>query len=119
MSKYEAQVIRVGGLAADLVDTGNMIIFDDTENEALAEVCFLHTRAELAAAPEVGDAVLLGRQRFTIAAVGEEAPKTLRELGHCTFCFSEAGEAELPGQINLAGAQPLAPLDVGDKIVIG
>ena len=116
--KFEVEVIRVGEMAADLLAGGHLIIFGDTPNEVLAEVCFMHTHGEICGDIEVGDTVVLGQKNFVITAIGEEALQTLAELGHCTFCFHGGTDVELPGQISLKGDEAPEALTIGDKIVI-
>lgn len=116
--KFQVKVVRVGALATDLLASGNMIIFDNTPNEALAEVCFMHEHGEIQVPIEVGDTVQLGKRSFIITAIGNEAQKTLRDFGHCTFSFTGDKTVELPGQMNLYGNLPPLPLQVGDTIAI-
>lgn len=40
---------------------------------------------------------------------------TLKELGHCTFKFTGKSEAEVPGQIELAGENHPV-IEIGDYI---
>ena len=57
-----------------------------------------------------------GRE-YKITCVGYEAPITLKGLGHCTFNFSGAEEAELPGTIYVE-AKPMPEIKIGSVIRI-
>ena len=49
------------------------------------------------------DAPKLGKNIYTITAVGTEVEQTLTTLGHCTLAFGGATEAYRPGCIMLDG----------------
>ena len=115
--KYNVEITKIGPLANDLLSAGDMVIFGQCDMEALAEVCFMHTKGELKEPVAVGDHVMIGNNSYAVAAVGEEAQHTLAALGHCTFKFTDKAEVELPGQINLKGNGLPAP-KIGDIISI-
>lgn len=116
--KFNVEITTVGPMANDLLTAGDMVIFEQCEMEALAEVCFMHTKGELKDNVAVGDKVVIGSDDYTVAAVGNEAQHTLATLGHCTFKFIDEPTTELPGQINLKGVDVPVP-KVGDIISIG
>ena len=64
-----------------------------------------------------GQYVVIDGAEFKITCVGYEAPITLKGLGHCTFNFSGATEAELPGTIYVE-AKPMPEVKIGTKIQI-
>lgn len=115
--KYKVEITSIGPLAGDLLEAGDMVIFEQCEMEALAEVCFMHTKGELREPVAVGDRFSIGENIYTVAAVGEEAQHTLATLGHCTLKFVDNHEVELPGQINLKGDSVPSP-KIGDIIII-
>ncbi|TCS79952.1 PTS glucitol/sorbitol transporter subunit IIA [Pectinatus cerevisiiphilus] len=116
--KYSVEITSIGPLAGDLLEAGDMVIFEQCEMEALAEVCFMHTKGELSEPVAVGDKFVIGEKTYTVTAVGEEAQHTLKTLGHCTLKFTDKAEVELPGQINLSGDGAPVP-KIGDIITIG
>lgn len=116
--KYDVEIIKVGALVKDMLENGDMIIFDDCPNEVLADVCYMHTPCKISTPIQVGDTVLMGTKTFTITAIGEEALKTLTELGHCCFKFNGNPTVELPGQIDLKGSELPEVLEIGDHIII-
>ncbi|WP_196593831.1 PTS glucitol/sorbitol transporter subunit IIA [Pectinatus sottacetonis] len=115
--KYSVKITNVGSMANDLLSAGDMIIFEQCEMEALAEVCFMHTKGILNTDIVIGDKVLIGSSAYIIAAVGNEAQHTLKTLGHCTFKFTDDMKPQLPGHINLKGNGLPAP-KIGDIISI-
>lgn len=115
--KYRAEITDIGALAEDLLKGGDMIIFEQCEAKALAEMCFMHTKAELIGSITVGDQFIIGEKSYKVAAVGEEAEHTLKTLGHCTLKFTNSAQVELPGQINLKGNGIPKP-QIGDMIEI-
>lgn len=112
--KYCATITGWGedalGFLAD-EDCNFMILFNEDAPAELAEIAVLHTKAELAAAPAVGDTMMICDKVYDITAVGDEALHTLRQLGHCTLSFKGGSEPERPGCIMLEG-EPLRPEDV-------
>ena len=60
---------------------------------------------------------MIDGQEYKITCVGYEAPITLKGLGHCTFNFSGAKEAELPGTI-YCEAKPMPEIGIGSVIRI-
>ena len=116
--KYEVTVTSVGEAAFELLkDTGCLIIFDKCPLTELEEISLMHTPGEIKSPLAVGDKVTMGKHEYIITAIGDEAPKTLSELGHCTFKFTGHSEVELPGQIELKGENK-PEITVGDKITI-
>ncbi len=112
--KYCATITGWGedalGFLAD-EDCNFMILFNEDAPAELAEIAVLHTKAELAADPAVGDTMMICDKVYDITAVGDEALHTLRQLGHCTLSFKGGNEPERPGCIMLEG-EPLRPEDV-------
>ena len=98
------------GFLAD-EDCNFMILFNEDAPAELAETAVLHTKAELAADPAVGDTMMICDKVYDITAVGDEALHTLRQLGHCTLSFKGGSEPERPGCIMLEG-ESLRPEDV-------
>ncbi|SFL47842.1 PTS glucitol/sorbitol transporter subunit IIA [Pelosinus propionicus] len=104
MMKYEVVVTSIGDMASELMEsTGDLIIFDTCPLDGLEEISIMHTTGEIKRPIQVGDRVTLGKTQYTITAIGDEALKTLEELGHCTFKFTGSDTVELPGQIELRG----------------
>jgi len=106
-----------GDLYEEFLEEKMVIVFNDGAPPELAELAMTHTRADMQQPIKVGDEVVFGAKTFTVTAVGEEANSTLRDLGHCSFMFNGLPEAELPGQVELAG-DGVPEVAVGDKFEI-
>jgi PTS system glucitol/sorbitol-specific IIA component len=116
--KYEVVVTSIGHMVKELMEfTGDLIIFDKCPLDGLEEISIMHTMGEVKGTIEIGDKVTLGKNQYTITAIGNEAPKTLKELGHCTFKFTGRDTVELPGQIELKGERR-PEISLNDLIVI-
>lgn len=104
-SIYATEITRIGPQVAELLEeAGILIMFEEGAPPELAEMSVLHEHVERREEPpEVGDVVVIGDHEFQITAVGEKAWKNVLELGHASFKFDGAQEAELPGQICLEG----------------
>ena len=85
------------------LDLNFVIIFNEDAPEELAELSILHTQEKVLAMPVPGDIMKLGKNIYTITAVGTEVEQTLTTLGHCTLAFGGATEAYRPGCIMLDG----------------
>ncbi len=115
--KYEVEVIKVGEMVSELTEYGMVIIFNENAPLELAEISVLHTIERLEDTVEVGDNIQIGIKKYIVTAIGEEANKTLKELGHCTFKFDGKDKSELPGIITLKG-HGIPQINIGDKITI-
>lgn len=121
--KYSSTITGFGAEAFEFLEPTQelnfVIIFNEDAPPELSELAILHTKADLIAPPEKGDILLIGENVYTITAVGDEAPSTLAQLGHCTLTFGGGDEAFRPGCIMLDG--PMLSRDsvkIGDKIEI-
>lgn len=114
--KFEVDVVKIGDIVEELLLEDILIIFKSEVPDELAEISVLHTMDELREDVEPGDTIRIGSNEYRVTAVGSEANRTLRELGHCTFKFSGSSDPDLPGIINLDGRTP--DIKVGDIISI-
>ena len=114
---YRSQITGIGPMALDFLDEDILIVFNDNAPSELAELSILHRACPVDQDIRAGDAVLFGNDSYTVTAVGEEANKTFRSMGHCTFKFTGKAEADLPGHIELAGQAP-SDVKVGDMLQI-
>ncbi|MBQ9156170.1 MAG: PTS glucitol/sorbitol transporter subunit IIA [Eubacterium sp.] len=121
--KYSSEITGFGPEAFEFLEPelalNFVIIFNEDAPPELAELAILHTKADLIAPPAKGDILMIGENVYTITAVGDEAPQTLAELGHCTLAFGGGDEAFRPGCIMLEGEMiKKDSLKVGDRIEI-
>ncbi len=114
---YRTIVTGLGELASEMAEQGLLIVFNENAPAELAELSVLHTPAQLECDVKPGDRVKFGGNEYTVTAVGDEANYTLGKMGHCTFCFDGANQAELPGQIVLSGGG-LPAVQAGDPFEI-
>lgn len=116
--KYLVEVVKVGSMVKELLSENMMIIFNENVPEELAEISVVHTISKLKENIIVGDRIKIGDLKYEVVAVGKEANKTLKELGHCTFKFKDSDIPDLPGVINLKGDKEPVKVKVGDIIYI-
>ena len=100
--KYEVSITAIGKLARKFLETNNsVILLDEGTHPNLAEMVVEHTSGELMSDILVGDTLSVGKQKYKVTRVGENANATIRESGHCTLLFNAKGS--MPGQIELEG----------------
>jgi len=118
--KYRVTFTAIGDFALQLLQTrGNLIIFDKDVPFAYENMVLTHTKGELAADVAPGDTVLIAEREYSVARIGVDANKNLREHGHVTLRFVETdgGEELQPGDILLTGAR-FPRIMVGDLLEI-
>lgn len=118
MSKtiYDVTVTACGNEAREMLKGGMAVIFGPETPDFLADIVFAHTKGELVQPVRPGDTLEVGDHNFTVTKVGDVVQKNLGELGHCTICFGDIGDAgDLPGSIQVdAGEAPA--IDTGTRI---
>lgn len=113
--KYHAKITGWGKGALSLLEdpeTNFIVIFKEGVPPELAEISVLHEEALLLGEPAAGDMVAVADKVFTITAVGDEASRSLREMGHCTLAFNGAKKPDRPGCIMLEGDEKLSASDI-------
>jgi PTS system glucitol/sorbitol-specific IIA component len=101
--KIASIITGIGGMARELIENGIMVVYNDNAPLELRDIAVLHTKGKIEKDVKTRDTVIFGKNKYTVTAVGNAANRTLKTLGHCTFCFSGADKTELPGQIELSG----------------
>ncbi len=115
---YNSTITAIGPLVEEMArEAGLIIVFDDNAPESLAEMAVLHTHCDLSQDVKVGDVVFFGNDEYIVTAVGEEANKTLKSMGHCSFKFTGEDAVDMPGQIALKG-DGVPEVAVGDNFEI-
>lgn len=115
--KYSTTITKIGDMALDFLSADFIIIFNDNAPAELAEISVLHTIEAVEQDIKIGDTIIIGGKKYSVTAVGEEANKTFRTMGHCTLKFTGMPEAELPGHIELKG-EGNPEIRIGDVIEI-
>lgn len=100
---YKSRITALGPMALDFLSESMIILFNDNAPKELAEISVLHTACEVEKDIKVGDVIIIGNKDYVVTAIGGEANKTFKSLGHCTLKFTGKEEAELPGHIELSG----------------
>ncbi|MGI6585652.1 MAG: PTS glucitol/sorbitol transporter subunit IIA [Gracilibacteraceae bacterium] len=114
---YKASITGIGEMALDFLDDNMIIVFNDNAPAELAEISVLHSIEPVSQDMKAGDILLIGSKEYKITAVGEEANRTFKTMGHCTFKFTGKTEVELPGQVEVEG-EILPDIRVGDTLEI-
>ena len=114
---YENQVKAAGIAVEEFKDAGMFIIFGENAPEEIRDYCYSVSVNPINGELAAGQYVVIDGQEYKITCVGYEAPITLKGLGHCTFNFSGATEAELPGTI-YCEAKPMPEIKIGSVIRI-
>ena len=114
---YENQVKAAGECVEEFKDAGMFIIFGENAPDEIKDYCYSVSVNPINGDIAPGQFVVIDGQEFKITCVGYEAPITLKGLGHCTFNFSGATEAELPGTIYMEN-KPMPDIKIGSVIRI-
>lgn len=114
---YKSQITGIGPMALDFLSENMIIVFNDNAPPELAELSILHKACDVDQDIKVGDVIAISDCSYIVTAVGEEANKTFRTMGHCTLKFTGKSEVELPGHIELAG-ESMPEIKVGDMLEI-
>lgn len=98
---YTVKVTEVGKEVPLFAEEEMMVLFNEDAPPELRDICVLHSSGELSVPLQVGDVVLFDQEQYRITAIGDEANRTLAELGHVTFKFDGCDRPSLPGTIHL------------------
>lgn len=114
---YENKVKEIGNGVGTFEGADFLIIFGDGAPAELKDYCYTVSVNPINGTIKAGDTIKFDDQEYKITCVGEEAPVTLKGLGHCTIRFNGATEAELPGTLYVE-QKPLPTINVGTVIEI-
>lgn len=114
---YNNTVKNIGVSVNEFQDEGMFITFGDTAPDELKDYCYIVDVVVAEKDFAVGQIVDIDDNRYSITAVGYLAKNNLESLGHATFSFTGATEAELPGTIYLEKAD-VPSLNIGSTIQI-
>jgi PTS system glucitol/sorbitol-specific IIA component len=103
MSDYihKTVITGIGSDAAEFLEENMLILFGKNAPPELAPYCYLHDSGEGSVVIHVGDVLMIDGEACPITAIGEEALRTFRELGHMTVKFDGAAEAAQPGVMHV------------------
>ncbi len=114
---YENKVKGIGDAVKEFESEGLFISFGDIAPDALKDYCYIIDINPINGDIVVGQKLILDGKEYKITAVGNEVKQHLEELGHITYSFSGATEAELPGTLYVEEA-PVPTLSIGSTLVI-
>ena len=114
MSDYihKTVITEIGSDAAEFLEENMLILFGKNAPPELAPYCYLHDGGEGSVDIHVGDVLMIDDEACPITAIGEEALRTFRELGHMTVKFDGAAEAAQPGVMHVRH-EGVPPIVVG------
>lgn len=104
---YCTKFINIGDIARESLAEKMLITFKDNVPAELADYCFIHCHGKLSQPIQVGDIVEFDGVDYPITAVGEVANENFSTLGHVTWWFDGAEQAQYPGSVHLAGSVPM------------
>lgn len=114
---YQTTFSKVGNFARDALEENMLITFKQGAPADLEDYCFIHHHGELSTDIQIGNVLEIDGIDYPITAVGEVASFNLKELGHVTWRFDGAVDAEYPGTIHVIGNIPIG-IDVGSILKI-
>ncbi|WP_150539037.1 PTS glucitol/sorbitol transporter subunit IIA [Actinobacillus vicugnae] len=103
---YQTTFNKIGDFATEALADDMLITFKQGAPADLEDYCFIHSHGVLLDEVQVGDVAEFNGVDYPITAVGSVASFNLKELGHVTFRFDQANQAEFPGTIHVIGATP-------------
>lgn len=114
---YENAVKAVGSQVNSFAGADFIILFGDEAPAELKDFCYSVDVNPVNGDICPGQTVKFDDQVYTITAVGNEAPVTLKGLGHCTIRFSGDTQAEMAGTIYVSPTT-MPTIGEGTKIQI-
>lgn len=114
---YENTVKELGICVEEFKDSNMIIIFGDNAPEEIRDYCYSVSVNPINGVIMPGQVLKIDGAEYKITAVGEEAPVTLKGLGHCTINFNGSTEVELPGTIYVEN-KPIVDIKIGTRIQI-
>ncbi|MFH5835476.1 PTS glucitol/sorbitol transporter subunit IIA [Proteiniclasticum sp. C24MP] len=114
---YATVVKEIGPNAKDFLEEEMMVTFGEDAPAELRPYCFLIDQNALTGEMEVGDQVYLGETSYEITAIGEQAIKNLKDLGHVTLNFKGETDPAMAGTLYLEKKEPVE-VSVGTQIII-
>lgn len=114
---YKNKVKELGKDVNSFAGADFIIIFGDSAPAELKDYCYTVDVNPIDGEIKAGHKIRFDQQEYLITCVGEEAPVTLKGLGHCTIRFNGATTAELPGTLYVE-QKPLPTISVGTVIEI-
>lgn len=112
----KTHVTAIGEMVEQLLQEDTLILFDDTAPQELQDISVLHSGQIVNGDVQPGDTLRIGEETFEIYFVGDQANKSIRELGHVTFKFN-GNKKDMPGSI-CTEAKEVPTIETGTLIQI-
>lgn len=117
MELYESKIIELGTLVDEMSQLDMVILFSKDAPIELRDYCIIHSNDQLLKDLKVNQRIYLGKNEYTISAIGNTALQQWQELGHVTLRFDGKSSAQLPGTIHLKEKLKGLPV-VGEFITV-
>ena len=114
---YETEVVDIGKEAQQFKEINMLIFFGNEAPDALRSSCFIIEVNDLKQDIEVGQTLQIGETQYKITAVGNEANRNLRNLGHTAVKFTGETTADMPGSLYVEKGE-FPTIKVGTKVEI-
>lgn len=115
--KYSASILEVGENVNSMLQSGLLILFNQSAPAELRSYCVITDDNHLVGQVEKGDTFMIVEHSYIITAIGELANENLYSLGHVSLCFDGADKPKLPGYIHLK-PRFQSTLSISGKIMI-
>lgn len=114
---YATEVVAVGELVGQFVESGVLVLFGEQAPEELHEFSVLHRPVVMLEGPQAGDVVVLGDTEIPVLAVGHVVSANLLQIGHMDLKADGRSDPAMPGDVCVPqGALP--DIAVGQSIRI-
>ncbi|SKC73135.1 PTS glucitol/sorbitol transporter subunit IIA [Maledivibacter halophilus] len=101
MEEYKSKIIELGTSVDEMSQLGMLILFSNDAPSELRDYCIIHDNKQLLRDLKVNQKIYLGKDQYTISAIGNTALQQWQELGHVTLRFDGELTPQLPGTVHL------------------
>ena len=114
---FSTEIVQLGSDVQKSIDKKMIVFFGSGAPANIADFCVTIKTAMVEGSITPGCKIKFGDNEYEITAVGAEAQRTLKTIGHCAVKFTGSKTPDLPGSIHVED-KSLPTLNVGDKIEI-
>lgn len=114
---FSTEVTKLGSEVQKSYDKKMIVFFGSSAPANISDFCVTIKTGLIEGSIVPGCKFKFGDNEYEITAVGAEAQKTLKNIGHCALKFTGSDTPDLPGSIHVED-KALPTLNVGDKIEI-
>lgn len=114
---YKTKIIEIGELVPEFKAEQLLVTFGPQATPELRDMSVIHEVEESEPDPlKLGKTITIGKNKYNITGVGNEANANLAELGHISIYFRDE-EQVLPGAIAVEPYE-FPDVEIGDYITI-